>query len=112
MTSRHSRDPAFDRAISAAVDRGATTAHRLVDNLADQALTGVGKVSGSLHVAANHAADAAAGATDWAAAVPTQMRRGKAMLADTTCAAIRSRPFVAFGGALVAGFILGRLIRR
>ena len=50
-------------------DRTAGAAHHVVDTLADQALTGVGKVSDSLHVAVNQAADAVSNAADWAAHV-------------------------------------------
>jgi hypothetical protein len=45
-------DQTVDR--SHTVNRTASAAHHVVDTLADQALTGVGKVSGTLHVAVNH----------------------------------------------------------
>ena len=106
------RNLSLDPTLAPAVDRTATTAHRVVDTLADQALTGVGKVSGSLHVAVNHAADAMTNAADWAAHVPTQLRQRRVRLANATFATIRARPFATLGGALAVGFLLGWLIRR
>ena len=93
-------------------DRTASAAHHVVDTLADQALTGVGKVSGSLHVAVNQAADAVSNAADWAAHVPARMKEKRVKLANTAFATIKARPFVTLGGAIAIGFIIGRLARR
>ena len=93
-------------------DRTASAAHHVVDTLADQALTGVGKVSGSLHVAVNQAADAVSNAADWAAHVPARMQEKRVKLANTAWATIRARPFVTLGSAIAVGFIIGRLARR
>jgi ElaB/YqjD/DUF883 family membrane-anchored ribosome-binding protein len=106
------RSPSFDNPVAPAVDRSAGAAHRVVDNLADQALTGVGNVSGSLHVAVNHAADAVSNAADWVARVPVQLRRKRIRITDATFNAIKARPFVTLGGAIAVGFIIGRLLRR
>ena len=76
-----------------ALDRTANAAHHAVDTLADQALTGVGKVSGSLHVAVNRTADAVANGAGWVAHVPTRIRGTKARLGSAAFAAIRARPF-------------------
>jgi ElaB/YqjD/DUF883 family membrane-anchored ribosome-binding protein len=93
-------------------DRTAGAAHHVVDTLADQALTGVGKVSDSLHVAVNQAADAVSNAADWAAHVPARMQEKRTKLANTTLATIKARPFVTLGSAIAVGFIIGRLARR
>ena len=93
-------------------DRTAGAAHHVVDTLADQALTGVGKVSGSLHVAVNQAADAVSNAADWAAHVPARMQEKRKKLANTAFTTIRARPFVTLGSAIAVGFIIGRLARR
>ena len=95
-----------------AFDRTASAAHHVVDTLADQALTGVGKVSGSLHVAVNQTADAVSHAAEWVAHVPAQMQQKKIKVAHAALATIRARPFVTLGGALAIGFIVGRLARR
>jgi ElaB/YqjD/DUF883 family membrane-anchored ribosome-binding protein len=93
-------------------DRTAGAAHHVVDTLADQALTGVGKVSGSLHVAVNQAADAVSNAADWAAHVPARMQEKRVKLANTALATIRARPFVTLGSAIAVGFIIARLAHR
>ena len=93
-------------------DRTAGAAHHVVDTLADQALTGVGKVSDSLHVAVNQAADVVSNAADWAAHVPARMQEKRVKLANTAFATIRARPFVTLGSAIAVGFIIGRLARR
>jgi ElaB/YqjD/DUF883 family membrane-anchored ribosome-binding protein len=93
-------------------DRTAGAAHHVVDTLADQALTGVGKVSDSLHVAVNQAADAVTNAAGWAAHVPARMQEKRIKLANTTLATIKARPFVILGSAIAVGFIIGRLARR
>jgi ElaB/YqjD/DUF883 family membrane-anchored ribosome-binding protein len=106
------RSASFDNPVTPAVERTAGAAHRVVDNLADQALTGVGNVSGTLHVAVNQAADAATNAADWVARVPATIQRKGTRLSDATFNAIKARPFVTLGAAVAAGFVIGRLARR
>ena len=93
-------------------DRTASAAHHVVDTLADQALTGVGKVSGSLHVAVNHTADAVIHTADWVARVPAQMRQKRTRLANASLATVRDRPFVTLGSAIAIGYIIGHMARR
>jgi hypothetical protein len=76
------------RTANRTASRTVAAAHQVVDALADQALTGVGKVSGSLHIAVNHAADAAIQTADWVAQVPVHARQRRITLAN----ALRSRP--------------------
>ena len=103
-------------AVSNTVDRNlnrtASAAHQVVDTLADQALTGVGKVSDSLHLAVNHTADAVSHTTDWVAQVPAQMRQKRIKLANAAFATIRARPFVTLGSAIALGYIIGHMTRR
>lgn len=94
------------------VDRTASAAHHVVDAMADHALTGVGKVSGSLHVAVNHTADAVAGAAGWVARVPTQIAQQKTKLASAAFASFKARPFLTIGSAIAIGYLAGRLARR
>jgi ElaB/YqjD/DUF883 family membrane-anchored ribosome-binding protein len=92
--------------------RTAKAAHHVVDALADQALTGVGKVSGSLHIVVNHAADAAIQTADWVAQVPVQVRQKRIKLANAAFATMRARPFLTLGSAIAVGYIIGHLARR
>lgn len=99
-------------ALDPTVDRTASAAHHVVDSLADQALTGIGMVSGTAHVAVNRTADALVNTANWVAQVPSQIGRKKTKLVDAAFASIRARPFVTLGGAIALGFVLGRLARR
>jgi hypothetical protein len=78
----------------------------------DQALTGVGKVSGSLHIAVNHAAAAAIQTADWVAQVPVQVRRKRIKLANAAFASMRARPFLTLGSVIAVGYIIGPMARR
>src|SRR2546423_14389900 len=62
--------------------RTAEAAHHVVDVLADQALTGVGKVSDSLHIAVNRAADTVIHTANRVAQVPVQVRQKRIKLAS------------------------------
>lgn len=92
--------------------RSADAAHHVVDSLADQALTGVGKVSGSLHVAVNRTADAVVNGAEWVAHVPTRIKGTQARWGSAVFAAIKARPFVTLCGAVALGVVIGRLARR
>jgi ElaB/YqjD/DUF883 family membrane-anchored ribosome-binding protein len=97
---------------SRTANRTASAAHQVVDVLADQTLTAVGKVSGSLHIAVNHAADAAIQTADWVAQAPVQVRRKRIKLANAAFASIRARPFLTLGSAIAVGYIIGHMTRR
>jgi ElaB/YqjD/DUF883 family membrane-anchored ribosome-binding protein len=92
--------------------RTAEAAHHVVDVLADQALTGVGKVSDSLHIAVNHTADAVIHAADRVAQVPVRVRQKRIELANAAFATMRARPFLTLGGAIAVGYIIGHMARR
>jgi len=105
-------------AFNRTVDRGHITkrtvsaAHHVVDALADQALTGISKASGSLHVAVNRTADAAIHAADRVAQVPAHMRQTRIKFANAALAPVKARPFVTLASAIAIGYILGRMVRR
>jgi ElaB/YqjD/DUF883 family membrane-anchored ribosome-binding protein len=92
--------------------RKAEAAHHVVDVLADQALTGVGKVSDSLHIAVNHAADAVIHTADRVAQVPAQVRQKRIKLATAAFATMRARPFLTLGSAIAVGYLIGHMARR
>ena len=110
--------PFVDDSVEHTIDRSRTAnrtaraAHHVVDALADQALTGVGKVSGSLHIAVNHAADAVIQTADWVAQVPVQVRQKRITLANAAFATMRARPFLTLGSAIAVGYITGHMGRR
>ncbi len=85
------------RAAHQATDKIADKATAQLDRIADRAAAQVDRASGRAHRALNTAADAASSAAAWVSAVP---------------ASIRARPITIVAGALVIGYLLGRLARR
>lgn len=97
--------------VKAKVEDAARTAHRAADTVADRAAAQVDHLSGSAHQAIDSAADTAASVADWASAIPAQARQAQARLTESACASIRARPLATMTGALVVGYLLGRLAR-
>ena len=86
------------------VESAAQTAHQTVDSVAEKTTTQVDRLSGTAHRAVNRAAAVAGSAVEQAKQVQTQVT-------EAACATIRARPIVSVAGALVAGYLLGRLAR-
>jgi len=103
--------PTSNPATSARVESAAQTAHRTVDNIADRATAQVDRVSGAVHRTVNSAADAAASAGQWASSMPEQAKEVQTKITQAACASIRARPISTVAGALVIGYLLGRLAR-
>jgi len=95
----------------AGVEGAAQKAHRTVDSIADKATTQLGRVSGTAHRAVNAAADAATSATEWASTIPEQAKEAQTKITEAACNSIRARPISSVVGALVIGYLLGRLAR-
>jgi hypothetical protein len=106
LTGRGSANPA-----NAQVESAAQAAHQTTDEIADKATVQVDRMSGTLHRAVNSAADAATSAAQWASAIPEQAKQAQTQLTDAACASIRARPIATVTGALVIGYLLGRLAR-
>ena len=96
---------------NAKLDNAAQTAHQAVDRFAEKASAQVDRLSGSAHRAVNSAADAANTATEWASSFPEQAKGMQTKLTDSACASIRARPLSSVAGALVVGYLVGRLAR-
>jgi hypothetical protein len=94
--------PAADK-----IESGAQTAHQTVDKVADKASSSIGRATGAAHQAVNSAAGAATSAAQWASTIPEQASR----LSESACASIRARPLSTVAGAVVVGYLLGRLAR-
>jgi len=103
--------PTSNAAATARVESAAQTAHRTVDSLADKATAQVDRVSGAVHRTVNSAADAATSAGQWASNVPGQAKEVQTKITEAACASIRARPISTVAGALVIGYLLGRLAR-
>jgi ElaB/YqjD/DUF883 family membrane-anchored ribosome-binding protein len=98
-------------AASAKVEGAVQSAHKTVDAVADRTTEQVAKVSDTMHRAVDSATDAAISAADWASKLPDQAKEMQAKVTDAACATIRSRPLASVAGALVVGYLIGRLAR-
>lgn len=96
---------------SAKLQDVAQTAHQATDKIADKASAQVDRLSGTAHRAVNSAAEAASSAAEWASAIPEQAKEAQVQLTEAACASIRARPIATVAGALVIGYLLGRLGR-
>jgi len=93
------------------VESAAQAAHQATDRIADRATEQVDKVSGTLHRAVNSAADAATTAAGWASTLPDQAQQAQARLTESASAKVRANPIATVAGAVVIGYLLGRLGR-
>jgi len=104
-------NPLSNPATNAKIEGATQAAHQTVDHIADKATTQVDRLSGTAHRAVNVGADAAASAANWASDIPAQAKQAQTRLTEAACASIRARPISTVAGALVVGYLLGRLAR-
>lgn len=98
--------------INARVDDVAQAAHKTTDKIAGGATAQVGRSAEAVHGAIDSVAGAATSAAEWASTVPDQAKQAQARLTESASASIRARPIATVAGALVVGYLLGRLARR
>jgi hypothetical protein len=96
---------------NAKLDNVTQTAHQTVDKVADKAGAQVDRLSGTAHRAVNSAADAANAAAEWVSTLPDQAKDVQSKFTESACASIRARPLSTVAGALVIGYLLGRIAR-
>lgn len=101
-----------------ALDKAQTAAHAAVNSIADsaeeatrKAKPAIDKVASIAHQAVDKAADTAAPAADWLGEKGASLDAMQKKLAADTCSYVSANPFKALGMAVVAGFVLGRIIR-
>ena len=104
-------NPLTDSTTNASIEGGAQTAHQTVDKVADKATVQVDRARGTAHRAVDAAADVATSTTDWASSIPEQARQVQTKFTEATSASIRARPIATVAGALVIGYLLGRVAR-
>jgi ElaB/YqjD/DUF883 family membrane-anchored ribosome-binding protein len=97
--------------INPKIENAAQSAHKVVDSVADKTTAQVDRLSGSAHRAVDKTAGAATQAADWANALPDQAREVQTRLTDAVSSSIRSRPITTVAGALVVGYLIGRIAR-
>ena len=97
--------------LGAKVEGVAQAAHQATDRIAEKATAQVDRLSGGAHRAISSAADTATSAAEWASTIPDQAKQAQTRLTESACASIRARPIATVAGALVVGYLLGRLAR-
>jgi ElaB/YqjD/DUF883 family membrane-anchored ribosome-binding protein len=91
------------------VDNAARAAHATTDRVADAAAAQVDRLSGTAHRAVDGAADTARTATNWASGVADQASEMRTKAVESASDAIRQQPLAIVAGALVIGYLIGRL---
>ena len=95
--------------VSAKVDGAAQAAHETTDWIADKATEQVDRSAEAVHRAVDSAADATTSAAEWASTLAEQAKQVQTRLTESASASIRARPIATVAGALVVGYLLGRL---
>jgi hypothetical protein len=98
--------------VSAKVDSAAQAAHQTTDKIAGQTTAQVDRSAEAVHRAVDGAADTALSAAEWASTIAEQAKQAQTRLTESASASIRARPIATVAGALVVGYLLGRLARR
>jgi ElaB/YqjD/DUF883 family membrane-anchored ribosome-binding protein len=93
------------------IENVAQTAHKVVDTVADKTTAQVDRLSSTAHRAVDRTAGAATQAAGWASALPDQAMEVQSRLTESVCTSIRARPIATVAGALVIGYLLGRIAR-
>lgn len=93
------------------VESAAQTAHQTVDKVAEKVNAQVDRLSGTAHRIVSGTAEAASSAAGMASTLPEQAKDMQAKFTETACSTIRARPLSAIAGAVVVGYLLGRLAR-
>jgi hypothetical protein len=93
----------------AKIDDAAQMAHQTTERVADKAVTGIDRLSGTTHRAINSAADATLSAADWASTVADQANEMQSRVTEAARGSIRERPLMIVAGALVLGYLIGRI---
>jgi ElaB/YqjD/DUF883 family membrane-anchored ribosome-binding protein len=95
--------------VNAKVEDVAQTAHQTTDRIADKAAAEIDRASDTSHRVINKAAGAASSAADWAATAADQASEMQTRVTDAASASIRERPLTIVAGALVIGYLIGRI---
>jgi ElaB/YqjD/DUF883 family membrane-anchored ribosome-binding protein len=107
----------FSTNTEASLSKPASSAHAAVDSIAGAAEEAVRKanpaidrVTAMAHQAVDKAAGAAAPAADWLSQQGESLTATQKKLLEDTCKYVSANPLKALGMAVVAGFLLSRII--
>lgn len=105
-------DPLASPDTMGTVDDLAQSAHQTVDKLSEKTIAQVDRLSGTAHGAVDRAAEATKSAARRASTIPEQAQQMQTKITDAACTSIRARPLASVAGALIAGYLLGRIASR
>ena len=94
-----------------AVGTAADRAHDVVDRAAQKAAPAIDRVANAAHRTIDKAAEAATPAAQWVGDQGSKLAHTSTDLAEACSTQIRAQPLVAVGGALLLGYIFGKLMR-
>jgi hypothetical protein len=97
--------------LASKVDNAARSAHETTDKIADAASAGIDRTRETMHKAVDGAASAAQSTAGYASSMIDQAKQAQTKALDQACATIRARPIASVVGALIGGYLLGRLAR-
>ncbi len=111
--------PGFPGNSDGALHSASSSAHAAVSSVAGAAEDAVRKakpaidrVAAMAHQAVDSAAGAAAPTADWLAGKGDDLKAAQKQLMDDTCSYVSANPLKSVGMAVVAGFVLSRIILR
>jgi ElaB/YqjD/DUF883 family membrane-anchored ribosome-binding protein len=97
--------------IKSTLDDATQAAHKTTDKFAEKATAQVDRSAETVHRAVDGAAGVATTAAEWTTANLERAKKTQAQLTDAASASIRGRPIATVAGALVVGYLIGRLAR-
>lgn len=101
-----------------ALNKASGGAHAAVDTIADaadeaarKAKPAIDKVASMAHQAVDKAVGVAAPTADWLAEQGDSLKATQKKLVSDTCTYVSAHPLKSLGFAIVAGFLIGRVLR-
>jgi ElaB/YqjD/DUF883 family membrane-anchored ribosome-binding protein len=89
----------------------ASRAHQAVDDAASKAAPAVDRAAAAAHRTIDKVADSAIPATEWAKDNGRKLVDSSNALVETCGSYVRERPLTAIAGALLIGYLAGRIMR-
>lgn len=110
-------NPGLSNTADNALNKAASTAHSAVDSVASAADDAarkvkpkIDKVAAMAHQAVDKAADVAGEKAEWLAHRGTSLNASKDKLVSDTCSYVSANPLKSVGIAVLAGFVLSRIL--
>ena len=97
--------------VNSKLDDAAQAAHMATDKIAYRATAQMDRSAEAVHRAVDSAAEATMSAAEWASTIAGQAKQVHAQLTESASTSIRARPITMVAGALLVGYLVGRLAR-